>query len=102
MQEKSEPGWDSPEEMAKKQPGGPCKATDPQELERQIMDPNIPKNEREWWAAREIERLRTDHIAAHRMSVATIRFLEDRLANWEGPKVDAASGSHSVSPTILR
>src|SRR3954452_24881213 len=24
---------------------------------RQIMDPNIPKNEREWWAAQEIERL---------------------------------------------
>lgn len=34
-------------------------ATDRAELERQIMDPNVPKNEREWWAAREIERLRT-------------------------------------------
>ena len=22
------------------------------------MDPNVPKNEREWWAANEIERLR--------------------------------------------
>jgi hypothetical protein len=32
-------------------------ATDPKELERQIMDPNVPKNEREWWAAREIEKL---------------------------------------------
>jgi hypothetical protein len=34
------------------------KATPRAELERQIMDPNIPKNEREWWAAAEIERLR--------------------------------------------
>lgn len=33
-------------------------ATDPIDLERQIMDSNIPKNEREWWAAREIEKLR--------------------------------------------
>jgi len=32
-------------------------ATPRAELERQIMDPNIPKNEREWWAADEIERL---------------------------------------------
>jgi Lar family restriction alleviation protein len=36
-----------------------CAATPPAELERQIMDSNIPKNEREWWAAREIERLRS-------------------------------------------
>ena len=28
----------------------PCKATDPKELERQIMSANVPKNEREWWA----------------------------------------------------
>lgn len=34
-----------------------CEATDPAELRRQIMDSRIPKNEREWWAAREIERL---------------------------------------------
>lgn len=27
-------------------------------LERQIMDSNVPKNEREWWARNEIERLR--------------------------------------------
>jgi len=32
-------------------------ATPRAELERQIMDSNVPKNEREWWAAREIERL---------------------------------------------
>ena len=29
-------------------------------LESQIMDPNFPKNEREWWAAAEITRLRAE------------------------------------------
>ena len=33
-------------------------ATPAAELERQIMYSGEPKNEREWWAAREIERLR--------------------------------------------
>ena len=33
-------------------------ATSAATLEQQIMDPNVSKNEREWWAAREIERLR--------------------------------------------
>lgn len=35
-----------------------CASTPREELERQIMDANLPKNEREWWAAHEIERLR--------------------------------------------
>jgi predicted nucleic acid-binding Zn-ribbon protein len=33
-------------------------------LQAQIMDSCIPKNEREWWAMREIERLRTQLSAA--------------------------------------
>ena len=33
-------------------------ATSRVDLERRIMDPNIPKNEGEWWASREVERLR--------------------------------------------
>ena len=28
------------------------------ELERRIMDPSFPKNEQEWWARREIQKLR--------------------------------------------
>ena len=36
----------------------PMKATDPCELERRIMDGSIAKNEAEWWAQHEIERLR--------------------------------------------
>ena len=32
-------------------------ATPAATLEQQIMDPNFPKNEREWWAADRIEQL---------------------------------------------
>ena len=35
-----------------------CAATNPQELERQIMSSSVPKNERKHWAVREIEYLR--------------------------------------------
>lgn len=35
-----------------------AESTPSAELERKIMNSNVPKNEREWWAAREIERLR--------------------------------------------
>ena len=38
-------------------------ATPAAELERQIMYSGEPKNEREWWAAREIERLRARNEA---------------------------------------
>jgi hypothetical protein len=65
---------------------GPCQATDPKELGRQITSWSVPKNEREWWACREIERLkeanaelRLDHIAAHRVSVMTIHHIETKV-----------------------
>ncbi len=32
-------------------------ATNPRELQKQIMDCRVPKNEREWWASRRIETL---------------------------------------------
>ena len=57
---KDEKGWDMSKiageinaEMMKA-----CAATNPQELERQIMSSLVPKNEREHWAAREITHLR--------------------------------------------
>jgi hypothetical protein len=37
---------------------GAHKATPFAELERQMMDPIVPKNEREWWSWREINNLR--------------------------------------------
>ena len=33
----------------------PCEATPDHVLRTQVMDSRIPKNEREWWAKREIE-----------------------------------------------
>ena len=42
------------------EPEGPFAATPREELERQVMDPNVPKMEREWWAADEITRLRAE------------------------------------------
>lgn len=33
---------------------GACRATDPCDLERKILDPNIAKNEAEWWARERI------------------------------------------------
>jgi hypothetical protein len=39
-------------------------ATPNEELERQIMSSLVAKNEREWWASREIERLRLSLSAA--------------------------------------
>lgn len=42
-----------------------CQATPAKELERQIMSASVAKNEREWWAAREIERLRNLEAALH-------------------------------------
>lgn len=38
-------------------------ATDPKELRDQIMDCRVGKNEREWWAMREIDKLETERNA---------------------------------------
>ncbi len=37
-----------------------AKARERETLERQIMDPCIAKNDAEWWAMREIEKLRAE------------------------------------------
>jgi hypothetical protein len=42
----------------------PYKATDPCDLERMVMDPNIAKGESGWWAYEEINRLRAMISAA--------------------------------------
>jgi len=41
----------------------PQKATDPCDLERMCLDPNIAKSEVGWWAARTIEQLRAENAA---------------------------------------
>ena len=34
-----------------------AQATPPEDLREQILSPNVAKNEREWWASKEIQRL---------------------------------------------
>ena len=53
-------------------------------LESQIMDPNFPKNEREWWAAAEITRLRAGVEALEAVNAA--------LASWHGAFTDGTTG----------
>jgi hypothetical protein len=45
-------------------PDQPCQATSAGDLRQQIMDSRVPKNEREWWASREIEKLERELAAA--------------------------------------
>ncbi len=42
----------------------PCQATPSGDLRQQILDSRVPKNEREWWAAREIEKLERELAVA--------------------------------------
>jgi len=37
-----------------------AQATDPNEIRRQLLDWNVPKSEREWWAARHIRQIETE------------------------------------------
>ena len=53
-------------------------------LESQIMDPNFPKNEREWWAAAEITRLRAEVEAMKAENAA--------LASWQCLFTDGTTG----------
>jgi len=50
--------------------GGPCQATPRKELLRQLLDSRIPKNEREWCAAREIEEM--------------LDFIREQVSIWDG------------------
>lgn len=71
------------------------KATDPCELERQILDPNIAKNEAEWWARKRIldleERLKLLEENAISDDI-TIDTLKEELRNigeaLDDPRVD--------------
>lgn len=56
-------------------------ATPAEELERQIISANVPKNEREWWASHEIERLR-----------ASLSTLESRLQEVGKKLADERAG----------
>ena len=63
----------------------PAKATPPEELERQILSVNEPKNEREWWARARIEALQRENAALRAASTGT------RIITWD------ADGNRVVS-----
>jgi hypothetical protein len=53
-------------------PDQPCQATPAGDLRQQIIDSRVPKNEREWWASREIEKLERA-LTAEREKVRLLR-----------------------------
>jgi chromosome segregation ATPase len=67
-------------------PDQPCQATPTGDLRQQILDSRVPKNEREWWASREIEKLERELTAASQayecaMAIhGTVMEERDRLA----------------------
>lgn len=63
-------------------------------LEQEIMDPSIAKNDREWWARTEIERLRVDVgllDAECKQHVAEIKQLREELHPKPHPRDCLAS-----------
>ena len=68
-------------------------ATPAAELERQICSATEPKNEREWWAHREIERLRD------RLSVETLALVET-LARAERAEANAANWEEQANDRV--
>lgn len=70
-------------------------------LEQQIMDSNIPKNEREWWAHKEIERLRAERDELLHMNQ---KYVEMILAEREACArvADAYGGGQiEVLPNVI-
>lgn len=69
-------------------------ATPAAELERQICSATEPKNEREWWAHREIERLRD------RLSVETLALVET-LARAEKAEAEVERRESALHLAIM-
>ena len=67
-------------------------------LESQIMDPNFPKNEREWWASEEITRLRAE-VEALRADAERWRYINTRNNVWR--RHITAGEEHSALCVIL-
>jgi hypothetical protein len=64
-------------------PDQPCQATPAGDLRQQILDSRVPKNEREWWASREIEKLERA-LAAEREKVRVLREALDEAQSCGG------------------
>lgn len=65
----------------------PCQVTPSADLRQQIMDSRVPKNEREWWAQRTIEKLETD--------LARLRAEVERLK--ELLRIESSSAQHALA-----
>lgn len=65
-----------------------CQATPREELERQITSYTIAKNEREWWACREIESLRA-RIAELEAAIEPFRRVKAVTSIYEYVPVEA-------------
>jgi chromosome segregation ATPase len=59
-------------------PDQPCQATPAGDLRQQILDSRVPKNEREWWASRTIEKLETE-LAALEIKIAELEAAQATL-----------------------
>jgi hypothetical protein len=64
-------------------PDQPCQATPAGDLRQQIMDSRVPKNEREWWASREIEKLERA-LTGEREKVRVLREALDEAQSCGG------------------
>jgi uncharacterized protein (UPF0147 family) len=74
-----------------------CQATTPSSLEQQIMDPSVPKNEREHWAACEIERLRAERDALR------VVFAEARdMLDWIGDSPEGEREMRQIRDEFVR
>jgi hypothetical protein len=64
----------------------PCQATSAGDLRQQILDSRVPKNEREWWASREIEKLERELTETERQRFgadADRRRLRAEVERWK-------------------
>lgn len=91
-----------------------AKASDPNDLERKILDPNISKNEAEWWARERILRLEkqlaeaqadssTAWAQAHRLALELECLIMDTKDNaivskWWDSAFEAMEEYHKLKP----
>ena len=67
-------------------PDQPCQATPAGDLRQQILDSRVPKNEREWWASRTIEKLERELTETERLRFgadADRRRLRAEVERWK-------------------
>ena len=85
-------------------------ADDPKDYERQIMSPDKPKSDREWWARGEIERLREalrDAFASRRSLAQDSALASDAVLGYfnRHPEAGEAPLSHhrdGIAKAVIR